>query len=123
MKADKPIKETSCGETTYRAPREAEKMSDRCHHGNIHQPWNYCSSCLNEDYEHYSKNLRGAIRWPEDVKKIKDLEAKLAVAVEALEKCADQMNYYSCEIRDNPSSWNEVIDGANGALQKIKGGK
>lgn len=27
-----------------------------------------------------------------------------------LKKCNDQMQYYSGEIRDNPASWNEVMD-------------
>jgi hypothetical protein len=46
--------------------------------------------------------------------------ADLQPIVEALRKCDDQMQYYSCEIRDNPSSWNEVMDLARQALQPLE---
>lgn len=47
------------------------------------------------------------------------LEGELNKAIGALKKCSEQMNYYSCEIRDNPSSWNEVINNTNEVLKDL----
>ena len=49
------------------------------------------------------------------------LEKALAIIEiyeEALVMVDDQMQYYSCEIRDNPSSWNEVMDKVKEARTK-----